>query len=224
MSRSPHLPADVPTLQEWVPARDQIISQLRLELSRLKRWQYGQSSEQFDVIDQVQRALDDLGAEPAPGSAEILPAMTVTSFRIYYNPDNAEFGDHLTKTHWGFALWFEHRLKPIREQLRGPEAKGVNIVNLMLYDNPTKAWRLGEWGKRANSFEYDLLFDFAELGGHEPVENIPHLMHVAERICATAPWPQVVAISEALRSPLSSEDTASLRPFLAWPRPSGIAS
>lgn len=69
MSRSPHLPADVPTLQEWVRARDQIISQLRLELSRLKRWQYGQSSEQFDIIDQLQLALDDLGAEPAPSAA-----------------------------------------------------------------------------------------------------------------------------------------------------------
>ena len=75
MSRSLHLPTDVSTLQEWVQARDLIISQLRLEISRMKRWQYGRSSEQFDVIDQLQLALDDLGDAPStmPHEPEQLP-------------------------------------------------------------------------------------------------------------------------------------------------------
>jgi hypothetical protein len=60
--------------------------------------------------------------------------MTITSVRIYYYPEDKAFERHLSGTHWGFAEWFLCRLKPIREQLRGPEVKGVNIVNFMLHE------------------------------------------------------------------------------------------
>ena len=76
MSSSPHLPADVQTLQEWVRARDLIIEQLKSEIFRLRRWQYGQSSEQLAAIDQLQLALDDLGPAPklAPAPSATVPA------------------------------------------------------------------------------------------------------------------------------------------------------
>src|SRR5262245_33584703 len=117
--------------------------------------------------------------------------MTIRSVRIYYWPKSKRLERKLTASHWGFAEWFDRRLKPIRERLRGEEAKGVNIVNFMLYENPSHAWRLNEWGKRLNSFEYDMVFDPQSLVGHEPIDNIKRLMRTMSKIAVRAPWPQV---------------------------------
>jgi hypothetical protein len=144
--------------------------------------------------------------------------MTITSVRIYYNPEDERLKKMLNQTHWGFAEWFECRLKPIKELLRGPEAKGVNIVNFMLYENPTRAWRLNAWGKRMNSFEYDVMFDFRSLQNRDPIENIESLMQFTSEIALRAPWPQVVAVAGALGVPLSDDERANLLPYLQWPR------
>src|ERR1700730_7885581 len=104
--------------------------------------------------------------------------MTIASVRIYYYPKDKEFERHLNGSRWGFAEWFECRLKPIREQLRGPEAKGVNIVNFMLYDDPGRAWRLDQWGQRMNSFEYSCVYDLESLRLKSPLGNIEHLMQM----------------------------------------------
>jgi hypothetical protein len=147
--------------------------------------------------------------------------MTIASVRIYYRPTDKEFERHLNGSLWGFAEWFECRLKPICEQLRGHEAKGVNIVNFMLYDDPGRAWRLDQWGQRMNSFEYGCAYDLEPLRLRPPLANIEHLMQITAEIAARAPWPQVLAVGRALAVPLTDEERTSLGPYLQWPRKAG---
>jgi hypothetical protein len=120
--------------------------------------------------------------------------MTIASVRIYYHPDDAALKLLLSRTHWGFSTWFNRRLKPINNLLRGVEAKGVNIVNFMLFEDAAKAWRLGEWGRRLNSFEFDSVYDLQSLVTRQPIDNIKNLMNYTSTIALRAPWPQVVAV------------------------------
>lgn len=147
--------------------------------------------------------------------------MTIKSVRIYYYPEDKEIERRLSQTHWGFAEWFVSRLKPIREQLRGPEAKGVNIVNFMLYEDPAHCWRRDQWARRANSFEYSCVFDFSSLLDRPPIENMMRLMRMTAEIASTAPWTQVLAVGRALAVPLTEEERESLMPYLQWPRTVG---
>jgi hypothetical protein len=144
--------------------------------------------------------------------------MTIVSVRIYYYPDNTRRERALTEKHWGFAEWFPRRLKPMKERLRGEEAKGVNVVNFMLYENPARAWRLNEWGRRLNTFEHDSVYDLANLTKRKPSENVRELMKYTAGIALRAPWPQVVAVGEALDMPLTPNEEQELLPFLQWPR------
>uniref|UniRef100_UPI000D1BFDF8 IS66 family transposase n=1 Tax=Burkholderia metallica TaxID=488729 RepID=UPI000D1BFDF8 len=62
-----HLPDDIAALKRIVASRDETIAQLVAEISRLKRWQYGRSSERMtELMDQLQLALGEL---PVPESA-----------------------------------------------------------------------------------------------------------------------------------------------------------
>lgn len=144
--------------------------------------------------------------------------MTIKSVRFYYYPEDEKLKKALTFSHWGFAEWVNCRLKPIRQQLRGEEAKGVNIVNFMLFENPSNAWKLNEWGKRANSFEFDTIYDLKSLGISEPLENIKKLMGFAAQKARDAPWPQVRAVGEVLSQPLSDVEQHELLLFLRRPR------
>lgn len=144
--------------------------------------------------------------------------MTIRTFRFYYHPRSKRFERYLSATHWAFAEWFHRRLKPIREQLRGPEAKGVDIVNLMLHEVPEHAWRPNEWAQRLNSFEFNFVCDLSPLRDLPPIENIAKLMQFATAMTAQAPWPQVRALSGVLAQPLSEEERQSLAPYLTWPR------
>jgi hypothetical protein len=144
--------------------------------------------------------------------------MTIAQVRFYYYPKHEKKKLLVSQTYWGFADWFVRRLKPIREQLRGPEVKGVNIVNFMLHEDYHAPSRLLEWWQCANSFEYALPFDFQEFEKNQPIFNIEQLMLLAAEICETAPWPQVRAVGIALALPLSAEERVSILPFLKWPR------
>jgi hypothetical protein len=144
--------------------------------------------------------------------------MTIASVRICYYPDDKALESQLSRTHWGFATWFKRRLRPIKALLRGPEAKGVNIVNFMLYEDPRRAWRLGQWGRRINSFEFSNLYDLQSLTFRQPLENIKHLMKYTSDVALLAPWPQVVAVGKALSVPLTSAEEDDLLPYLRWPR------
>jgi hypothetical protein len=147
--------------------------------------------------------------------------MTITSVRIYYYAANKRREQQLTGTHWGFAEWFERRLKPIREELRGPEAKGVNIVNLMLREIPEHAPQPNQWLKRLNTFEFNFVCDLRPLDAGTPLENISKLLPFYASIAAKAPWPQVRALGIALAQALNEEDRRTLQPFLRWPRGPG---
>jgi hypothetical protein len=147
--------------------------------------------------------------------------MTIASVRIYYWSEDKDLQLKLSRTHWGFAEWFVCRLKPIRKELRGAEAKGVNIVNFMLYENSKLARKIDEWRKRMNSFEYGCAYDLKSLLNSPPLENIERLMRFTAGIAAKAPWPQVQAVGRALAVPLTNDDRASLTPYLQWPRKVG---
>lgn len=144
--------------------------------------------------------------------------MTIASVRIYYYPKGERRERRLTGTHWGFSEWFERRLRPIREQLRGPEVKGVNIVNLMLRENPDHVTRPGQWFRMLNTFQYDFACDLRPLETSPAIENIPKLMQFYATVVGQAPWPQVRALAEVLAEPLTDEDRKTLLPFLQWPR------
>jgi hypothetical protein len=144
--------------------------------------------------------------------------MTIASVRIFYYPGDEARERQLTFSHWGFAEWFTRRLKPIREQLRGPEAKGVNIMNLMLYEHRSVEGRWDEWWQRANTFEYSTLYDLRSLENAPAIANIPRLMQFYSRIADHAPWPQARAVAAALRQPFTEVDKITLAPYLCWPR------
>jgi hypothetical protein len=144
--------------------------------------------------------------------------MTIKSVRIYYHARSEARTRKLSFSHWGFAEWFARRLKPIREQLGGPEAKGVDIMNLMLYENPDHAWKRDQWYQRANSFQFSFVCDLRPLEASPAIENIPKLMHFYAEVAECAPWPQLRAVAAALRMPLSELDRVTLLPYLQWPR------
>lgn len=98
--------------------------------------------------------------------------MTITTARMYYRARSEKRTRQLTGTHWGFATWFKRRLKPIKEQLRGPDAKGVDIVNFMLHEVPEHTWRLCEWTRRGNTFYFSYVCDLSPLLLIPPIENI----------------------------------------------------
>ena len=59
------LPNDIEVLKELLANRDVLIAKLLLEIARLKRWQFGRSSERLDAtLAQLQLALDDLQCAP----------------------------------------------------------------------------------------------------------------------------------------------------------------
>jgi hypothetical protein len=144
--------------------------------------------------------------------------MTIASVRIYYYPSTKARERAITASHWGFAEWFDRRLKPIREQLRGPEVKGVNIVNLMLREDPKLTWHRDEWRQRGNTFEYEFVCDLRPLATEPAIENIQKLMSFYSVVARQAPWPQVQAVADALSQPLSDEDRQTMLPYLQWPR------
>jgi hypothetical protein len=144
--------------------------------------------------------------------------MTITSVRFYFKPNSVQREKSLSFKLWGFAEWFEYRLKPIREELRGPEVKGVNIVNFFLYENPDKMFKPNIWWQRGNTFEYETLYDLAALSKMHRLKAIEQLMAWAAPIALEAPWPQVLAVGRALAVPLSETEKEEILPYLQWPR------
>jgi hypothetical protein len=144
--------------------------------------------------------------------------MTIASVRIYFNARSEARARKLSFSHWGFAEWFSRRLKPIREGLRGPEAKGVDIMNLMLYENPEHAWKRDEWYQRGNTFQFAFVCDLRPLEASSAIENIQKLMPFYATVAENAPWPQARAVASALDQPLSDVDRITLLPYLQWPR------
>jgi transposase len=76
------LPDDIEALKELLAKREALIAKLLSEIARLKRWQYGRSSERLDAtLTQLQLALGDLPSAPPPPCErpeESLPAKDST--------------------------------------------------------------------------------------------------------------------------------------------------
>jgi transposase len=61
------LPDDIAALKRMLASRDETIAQLVAEIARLKRWQYGRSSERMtELMDQLELALGDLPVQQVP--------------------------------------------------------------------------------------------------------------------------------------------------------------
>lgn len=56
------LPNDVPTLKRLVVERDREVEHLKLQLAKLRRWKFGQSSEQLKEAGQLPLTLEELKA------------------------------------------------------------------------------------------------------------------------------------------------------------------
>jgi hypothetical protein len=137
--------------------------------------------------------------------------VTIRAVRIYlYYADKAT-GREMARRHFGVMYWFKARLKDIREQLRGPEAKGVNIVNFCFRESVSSRRHRESWARLMNAFEYEQVFDLQSLVEVDPVDNIQRLLPIVLQVCESAPWPQVRAIGAVLETPLSAADVSALR-------------
>jgi len=56
------LPDDVATLKRWVLERDREVEHLKLQLAKLRRWKFGQSSESLKEAGQLPLRLEELKA------------------------------------------------------------------------------------------------------------------------------------------------------------------
>jgi hypothetical protein len=56
------LPNDVATLKRWLIERDREVEHLKLQLSKLRRWKFGQSSESLRESGQLSLTLEELKA------------------------------------------------------------------------------------------------------------------------------------------------------------------
>jgi hypothetical protein len=140
--------------------------------------------------------------------------VTIRAVRLYLNYKDKAVARAMNRLHFGVTGWIDARIKCIREQLRGPEAKGVNIVNVCFFESVTACEHCDSWHMRSNAFEYQLVFDLKSLIDVDPVENIRRLLPIVSQVCALAPWPQVRAIGAVLGKPLSAVDAIALKKSL----------
>lgn len=144
--------------------------------------------------------------------------MTIASVRIYFYAATMERELKVSANHWGFSKLFDRRLKPIRESLRGPEVKGVDIMKLMLCENPDHALPQNQRHWIENSRQFSFVCDLQPLKNHPAIDNILKLMRFYAVVADGAPWPQASAVAHPLRQPLSGADRISHLPYLQWPR------
>jgi hypothetical protein len=142
--------------------------------------------------------------------------MTIVSVRLQFGLRNKRKKLRLGQIYGGFEAWFPSRLKPIREALRGPEAKGVDIVNFWLYENLDDVPHKNEWWRCMNTFQYDFAYDLDSMLQGDHISNLRRVMQRCAKIAARAPWPQVVAIQPALVAPFSREEKDELAIMLDW--------
>ncbi|WP_293026018.1 IS66 family transposase [Pandoraea sp.] len=101
------LPDDIATLKRMLASREETIERLLAEIARLKRWQYGRSSERMvELMGQLQLALDD---PPVPGqeakltcaavapAEDIAPEIGETAKVVPLRRKSREFPAHLPR-------------------------------------------------------------------------------------------------------------------------------
>jgi hypothetical protein len=118
----------------------------------------------------------------------------------------------MNRAHFGVADWIEDvRLKAIREDLQGVEVKGIDIVNIHFFESAKNCNPSDTWYRLISAIEYNLVYDINSLVHRDPLTNIEELLHVASRLAASAPWPQVRTLGHALCLPLTAQDEMNLQ-------------
>ena len=142
--------------------------------------------------------------------------MTITSVRLQVTVRSKRKRQRLDRIYGGFEEWFVSRLEAMREQLRGAEAKGVNIVNFCLFEQIELSPKPNQWWRRMNTFEYDFAYDMGGLLDGEPIENLRTLMDTCSTLASSAPWPQVASLGAPLAAPFTREEKLQLATYLDW--------
>jgi hypothetical protein len=141
--------------------------------------------------------------------------VTIRAFRLHLQYEDKAVGRAMNLAHFGVTNWVNLRLNEIHQLLRGPEAKGVNIVNVYFFENESHCKPCRSWYRLINAFEYKIVYNIKSLIDRDSVENIRDLLQVASALCIVAPWPQVRAMGTVLQKPLNEEDERNLRRCLA---------
>jgi hypothetical protein len=102
--------------------------------------------------------------------------MTIVSVRLQFGLRNKRKELRLRYIYGGFEAWFPSRLKPIREALRGPEAKGLDIVNFWLYESLDGVSHKHEWWRCMNTFQYDFVYDLDSMLQGDHISNLRRVM------------------------------------------------
>lgn len=142
--------------------------------------------------------------------------MTIREVRFNLDAPDKRIARALNRAHWGFTYWFDARLKPIRQELRGEEVKGVNIVNFNFFGPGTpRSGPLDTWRRLLNALQYISEIDVSPFLQSEPTQNIEVLMRLACDASRKAPWPQVRSLVAPLSFPLSDPERSKLSRELA---------
>lgn len=137
--------------------------------------------------------------------------MAVTDLRIFLYFEDEDLQVEMTFFHFGVYRWFAKKLKQIKSELNGIEAKGVNIVNFVFMEDAGKVSGRDEWRKRMNAFEYTLEFDMNSMVKSSPLLNIERMINVMIPILLESPWSQTRAIGKLLSQPLTDSDRVAIQ-------------
>jgi len=111
----------------------------------------------------------------------------------------------------GFEWWIAKRLKAIRQQLRGDEVKGVNILALEFRPSGLKGLLpRNTWGFLLNVAYHCQDLDMDGMVPNDVATNLARLMPLAAAACRAAPWPQVRAVEAVLVPPLQEAERVDL--------------
>jgi hypothetical protein len=122
--------------------------------------------------------------------------MTIKYCRIYLEYDSPEISKRMARTHWwGISNWLQKKIKPLGNQLKGAEVKGVNIVNIFLYERKRDSLIiLREWEKTINTFNVADVVDLQSCIEIDPLLNAQKFISMSSSLMRNAPWPQVRSI------------------------------
>ena len=144
--------------------------------------------------------------------------MAIRAFRIFLHYDDKIVARSMNRAHFGVADWTgKNRLKHIRQELSGPDVKGVDIVNVHFFENEARCTPCNMWFRRINAIEFNAVYDMQSLLQRDPIDNLKGLLRIAASLCLSAQWPQVRAVGRALEPELTAEEAKTLsRSLQEW--------
>jgi hypothetical protein len=137
--------------------------------------------------------------------------LTICVCRFYIKCDSSKKTLQLTLLYGGLSVWLEKKIKAIKKELKGPEVKGINIINIHLLESPQNHQNIGQWVNIINTFEYKLIYDMRLLSNKRPIERVKGLIALASEVLLTAPWPQAHAIGQLLSTPPTDKEMLEIQ-------------